>query len=128
MQALVPADQVYPAQRPPSPPWPFIAWGVADGALFEASGVDGSALVVRLHAYAETTGEGDDTIPGEDRAHEIVRALVALLEGAEINLAGTGCPWPAVAHVHCTGTQVLADNADGSAWHGVVSLAITIIS
>lgn len=128
---LVPAAQVYPGQRPPNPPYPFIAWGTGETVPFVASCLNGSQIAVRVHVYGETTGEGDDTVPGEDLVDSICRVLVALFggdDGVEMELAGTGCPWPATAHVQWAGTQVIPDRADGSAWHGIVSLVITVSS
>jgi len=126
--ALVPAERIFPGERPPQPEWPFIAYGRAVVTPFAASCLDGTAADVALHVYAETTGEGDTTAPGEDMAAAIARVLVAVLDGAALDLADTDCPWPATAHIHWSGTNVVPDNADGSAWHGIVSFSINVSS
>jgi hypothetical protein len=124
VRALVPADRVYPPQRPANPVWPFIGYGVPTSGPFVASGMDGSALTVAIHAYAETTGEGAETVGGEELAHRIAAAIVdAMGEGA--SLSDYDCPYPATAHFSWTGTQVIAD---GDAFHAIVSYAISVIS
>lgn len=129
---LVPADRVFPAQRPPNVEWPFIGVGVPVAAPFAASCLDGSTISLAVHAYAETTGEGDATVPGEDMASSIVRVCVAVLggeEGAEVALQGlTDCPYPATAYITWTGSQVVQDGADASAFHGFATFDITVSS
>lgn len=128
---LVPAARIYPQQRPPNPAWPFIGYGAPIVVPFGASGLDGSSTTVAIHAYAETTGEGDDTVSGEDMAAAINRVVAAVLggeDGCEIDLTEYGCPFPAVAHISWTGSQVVQDNADASAFHGFSSYAITVSS
>jgi hypothetical protein len=131
--ALVPAERVYPPQRPPNPTWPFIGYGVPGVQPFVASCLDGSRVSVAIHTYAETTGEGDETIGGEEMAAAIAAVVVAALDGATLPLdqasgGVTDCPYPATAHFTWTGTQVLQDRADASAFHGVASFDITVSS
>lgn len=129
---VVPADQVFPAQRPPNVQWPFVGVGVPIAAPFLATCLDGAAVSLAVHAYAETTGEGDDTKPGEDMALGILAACVAVLggeEGAEVPLQGlTDCPYPATAYVSWTGSQVVQDGADASAFHAFATFDITVSS
>lgn len=128
--ALVPAARHYPGQRPPNPTWPFLAYGKPITEPFVASGLDGSATSVAIHNFAATSGEGEDTVPGEDLAADINGAVVAALgEAGEIDLqAVAGCPYPATAYVTWTGSQVIQDGSDPNAFHGWASFDITVSS
>ena len=129
---LVPADRIYPPQRPATPDWPFIGYGVPSAVPFGASCLDGSAISVAIHAYAETTGEGDDTVGGEEMAQAIIAVVAAVLggeEGAEIDLVELGgCPYPAKAYISWTGSQVMQDGADANAFHAWATFTITVSS
>lgn len=124
--ALVPADRLYPPQRPANPQRPWIGYGVSDSTPFGASCLDGAQVSVRIHNYTETSGEGAETIPGEDMAHAINQVLAAVLDGATLEL--DGLDYPATAHVTWTGSQVLQDGADADAFHGIASFSITVSS
>lgn len=131
MVALVPADSIYPPQRPANPVWPFVGYGQPITVPFTASGLDGSSTAVAIHGYAETTGEGDATVPGEDMCAAIMRVVVATLggeEGAEIDLADTDCPYPATAYITWTGTQIIQDGGDAGAFHGIATFDISVSS
>lgn len=132
VDALVPVARVFPAQRPPNVEWPFIGVGVPIAAPFVASCLDGSTISLAVHAYAETTGTDDNTVPGEDLATSIIRVCVAVLggeEGAEVSLAElTDCPYPATAYITWTGSQVVQDGSDASAFHGFATFDITVSS
>jgi len=129
---LVPAERIYPPQRPPNPEWPFIGYGVPSSLPFGASGLDGCTVSVAIHAYAETTGEGDDTVPGEDMATSIIAVVVAVLggeNGAEIDLQELAdCPYPAKAHVTWTGSQVMQDGTEADAFHAWATFTITVVT
>lgn len=127
--ALVPADRHYPGQRPPKPPWPFIAYGQPITVPFQASCLDGSTVSPAIHAYAATTGEGDDTVPGEDMAQAIIRVVVEVLggeDGAEVPLIDA--PYPATAHIQWTGSQCVQDGSDANAFHAWATFDITVSS
>jgi hypothetical protein len=129
VRVLVPAERIYPGQRPPNPEWPFIAYGVPVTGDFRAAGLDGSTTTVAIHVYAETTGEDDATVGGEDAALAISRVVASVLDGAALALQGnTDCPYPATAHFTWTGTTVVQDGGDASAFHGIVSFDITVSS
>lgn len=132
VDALVPVARVFPAQRPPNVEWPFIGVGVPVASPFVASCLDGSTISIAVHGYAETSGTGDDTVPGEDMAARIVAACVAVLggeTGAEVALQGlTDCPYPATAYITWTGSQVVQDGSDASAFHGFATFDITVSS
>ena len=132
VQALV-DDRTYPPQRPPNVVWPFVGVGVPVVQPFVASGMDGSALTLAVHCYAETTGTGADTIAGFDMASAIARVVVAILggeEGAEVQLQGddTDCPYPATAYINWTGTQVVQSGSDAGAWHAFATFDISVNS
>lgn len=129
--APIAAASIFPEQRPAGTPWPFVAWGLPITGPFLASGLDGSSTSVAVHAYAETTGEGDDTVAGFDAASDLIAWVVAVLggeEGAEVSLADTDCPYPATAYIHWTGSQVVQDGADASAFHAFATFDISVSS
>lgn len=127
--ALVPAERIYPPQRPPNPTWPFIGYGMPVTVPFVASGVDGSAHAVAIHAYAETGGEGEATVMGDDLAQRIVAAIVDLLGGeAGCEIPLPDAPYQARATVTWTGSQCVQDGADASAFHAWATFDITVIS
>lgn len=133
LTVLVPAERVYPPQRPPNPTWPFVAVGEAIATPFVAAGMDGSGTSLAVHVYAETTGEGADTVDGRDMAASVLRVIVALLggeNGAEVALQGdlSDCPYPATAYFTWTGTQVLQDGADAGAFHGFATFDVSVSS
>lgn len=125
--ALVPASRIYPPQRPPKPQWPFVGYGVPVSAPFIASCLDGATITFAGHAYAETTGEGAETVQGELRASEIAERMVTAL-AAPLDLAAAGCPYPAVAHVTWTGTQVIQDGSEADRFHAIVGFDVTVSS
>lgn len=121
-------DRIYPLQRPAKPQWPFVAYGAPIVDPFSASCLEGSVTGVAVHGYAMTSGEGPATKPGEDMAHTIVAAIASALDGATIDLTAHGCPYPATAYFTHTQSQVLPDNAEGSAFHAFASFRITVSS
>lgn len=123
----VPAARIYPPQRPAQPVWPFIGYGVPTAVPFTASCLDGSAITVAVHVYGETSGEGDDTVSGEEFVERVAGNVVAALDGS-FSLADTDCPYPATAHFTWTGTQAIQDGADADAFHGIVSFNVTVSS
>ena len=125
--AFVPAARIFPPQRPPQPAWPFVAYGVPIVGPFSASCMDGNTVSFAGHAYAETTGEGAETVMGEPRARDIAAAMAAPLD-APLDLQAFGCPVPAVAHVTWTGTQVIQDSSEADRWHGIASFEAFIVS
>lgn len=126
--ALVPAARVYPPQRPPQPEWPFVGFGVPIVRPFSASCMDGCNVVFAGHAYAETTGEGAETVQGEPRAKEIAARMVDALLAAPLDLEAHGCPYPAIAHVTWTDTQVIQDGSEADRFHAIVGFDVTISS
>jgi hypothetical protein len=131
MVALVPAESIYPGEKPPNPAWPFLGFGQPITAPFTASGLDGSTTSFVLHGYARTTGEGEATIPGEDMVAAMLRVAVAVLggeDGAQVSLEGTDCPYPATAFITWTGTQIMQAGGEAGAFHGISSFDVTVTS
>lgn len=133
LTVLVPAERVYPPERPPNPTWPFVGVGETIVTPFLAAGMDGSATSLAVHAYAETTGEGNDTVDGRAMAQAILRVVVAVLggeQGAEVQLQGdlSDCPYPATAYFTWTGSQIVQDGTDGSAFHAFATFDISVSS
>lgn len=126
--ALVPAERVYPLQWPPNPTWPFIGFGAPVTVPFAASCLDGSETDVLVHGFAETTGEGDDTVGGEDMAAEINAAIEGALTDATLDLQAHGAPWPATAHFTWVSSQVVRDGLENDKFHGFVRFRITVSS
>lgn len=125
------AAGIFPEQRPANVPWPFIGWGAPIEVPFLASGMDGSAVTVSVHAYAETSGVGDDTRPGADMANALIGWVVETLggdEGAEVSLAETDCPHPATAYFTWTGSQCVQDGADAGAFHAWATFDVAVRS
>lgn len=127
LTALVPADRIYPPQRPANPVWPFVGYGVPVVTPFGASCLDGCAVAFAGHAYAETRSAAGATIEGETRAGKIAREMVDALE-APLDLQENGCPYPATAHVTWTGTQVIQDGSEADRFHAVVGFIVTVSS
>lgn len=127
----IPAASVFPEQRPANVSWPFVAWGAPTEVPFLASGLDGSTVNVAVHAYAETTGEGDDTRPGADMANVLIAWVIATLggeDGAEVSLAETDCPHPATAYFTYTGSQCVQDGGDPNAFHAWATFDVAVRS
>jgi len=118
VKALVPASRIYPPQTPATPTWPFIRFGIATALPLRASGMDGSTIIVAVHAFAKG--------PGEDSAALIAAAIGKALDGATLNLPDAS--YPATAHVTTTGSQLLRDTEEAGAWHGVVNIEVAVAS
>ena len=104
--ALVPVEQIYAMQPVQQPVWPFIRFGSPISSPFEASCWDGSSTRVTLHAFAETT----ETYSGEDRAFEIVSAIVESMK--KLDPTGYGlvqCEW--------LQTNCVRDEPEADKWH-----------
>jgi hypothetical protein len=126
--ALVSAGSIYPPQRPPNPPWPFVAYGVPQVEPFGASCLDGCTVSFAGHAYAETGGAGVDTVQGEQLAGEIAQRMVDALD-APLDLAALAdCPYPATAFVTWSRTQVIQDDSEADRFHAIVSFDVTVSS
>lgn len=126
--ASVPAERIYPPQRPANVIWPFVGYGVPITVPFSAVCLDGNEIEVAVHSYAETTGTGDATVEGEDAAQAIIDAVEAALSGVTLELADYGCPHPATAHFTSLGSQVIQDGAEADKFHGFARFRVTVSS
>lgn len=123
--AAIVADRVYPPQRPAAPVWPFVGWGVPIVNPFAASCLDGNTIDVAVHAYAATEG----STSGEEQAAAIAERVAAVLSAAgEVDLAEYGCPYAATAQFEWQQTQVIQDNAEADAFHGIVTVRAAVAS
>lgn len=116
---LVPAERVYPLQRPDQPMWPFIGYGVPISQPFRAACLNGSESTFAVHNYAETTDAGG----GEDYAMQVNAAIEAALDGAALEL---DVPGGATAHYTCEGSQVIQDGSEADKFHGFVTFRVTV--
>lgn len=121
--------RIYPPQRPANVVWPFVGWGVALDAPFDASCMAGHQIDVAVHCYAKTSGTGGSTISGEEQAGAMARRVVAVLLGAgDVDLTGFGAPADSTAHFTWLTTQVIQDGAEADAFHAIVSLRVNVVA
>lgn len=130
--APLPAARIY-AQKPPADaPYEKLQYGQPVTTPFSAGCLDGSSTAFAVHSFAETTGTGAQTVGGEARAHALVAWAASVLGGGEhaltVDLQTYGCPFPAVAHIEWTGTQVFADGLGTDAFHGIATFTATVSS
>jgi hypothetical protein len=120
--ALVPAERIYPPKTPADPVWPFIRYGVPTKLPERASCMDGSRILLTVHAFSQE--------PSEDEAVQIGAALAASLDGEDgkglvLDLSGN---YSARATITYTGGQTLQDPEVAGAWHEVVNFEAFISS
>lgn len=121
--AAATGGRIYPPQRPPNPVWPFVAWGVADVAPFDASCMTGAEVSLAVHVFAAT----DDDGAGEERAAAYAaRVATVLVDAGEVDLSDYGCPVPAVAQFTWERTQVIQDGIEADAFHALVFVRAAI--
>lgn len=132
--APLPAGAIYPAKAPPSAPYEKLQFGQPVTIPFLAGCLDGTTTTFAVHSYAETTGEGDDTVGGERRAGDLAAWAAQVLggddeRGLSLDLqATTDCPYPATAFFEWTGTQVFGDGLGTDAFHGIATFSATVSS
>lgn len=86
-------------------------------ASLRATCMDGSTIVVAVHGFAK----GAEGVAVAEIGEVIARAL----GGRVLPLA---VDYPATAHIKWTGSQILRDTDEASAWHAVVNLEVTVAS
>lgn len=94
-------------ETPTNPTWPFIYYGPARTTTYGTSCGDGSEHPITLHAFAKG--------PGTASIENLNRAIVAALDGADLDLGGLtfhGIDW--------LDSQIMPDGDETSAYHGVV--------
>lgn len=130
----LPVAQIWPQKAPPDAPYEKVQYGQPVTTPYLAGCVDGSATTFAVHSFAETTGEGDETVAGERRAHDLAAWAAGVLggddeRGLSLDLqAESDCPFAATAHLEWTGTQVFNDGLGTDAFHGIATFNATVIS
>lgn len=112
-----PSERVYGLATPPDPIKPFTRYGTPTVLPDRASCVDGSRILVTLHAFSDADSE--------DEASEIAAAMASALDGATLTLAAD---YEAKARIAWTGGQILPDPEEASSWHAVVNFEATVTS
>lgn len=107
VSALV-GDRVYGPEPPSKPVWPFIRYGLPIVEPFEALCWSGSDHDVTVHAF--TKG------PGEDACAALASAVATALDDALIPMSGA----KPIA-IDWTGTQILRDTEEASAYHAIIT-------
>lgn len=114
LTALVSASRIYGEQPDADPTWPFIRYGYAIVAPYEAQGWDGSEQAVTIHAFANG--------PYTDAVHRIAKAIVEAMTAldAPANTGIVACEW--------TGTVVITDGPDPSSnkYHAIINFDVTV--
>lgn len=132
--APLPAAQIWPQKAPADAPYEKLQYGQPVTTPFRAGCLDGSSTTFAVHSFAETTGEGEETVQAERRAHDLAAWAAGVLgsgdeRGVTLDLqAESDCPYPATAHLEWTGTQVFADGLGTDAFHGIATFTATVIS
>lgn len=132
--APLPAESVYPAKAPPDAPYEKIQYGQPVTTPYLAGCLDGTTTTFAVHSYAETSGEGEDTVGGERRAHDLAAWAATVLGGEDVHglaldlQATSDCPFPATAFFEWTGTQVFGDGVGTDAFHGIATFSVTVSS
>ena len=121
--------QIFAMKAPSWAPYEKLQYGQPIASPFVASCLDGARVSFAIHSYAETEGEGAETVGGERRAHDLAAWAVGVLGDTEIDLqADSDCPRPATVYFDWTGTQVISDGQGTDAFHGIATFAATVSS
>lgn len=127
------AGSIYAEQPPPNTKRPWLQYGQPIVVPFLAGCLDGNTVTFAVHAFTVTAGRGAQTITGAEKAQQLAAWVARTLGGPDENglrldLAALGdCPYPAVADLEWTGTQVFADSpTDADAFHGIATFSATI--
>jgi len=107
--SLVPASRIVgPQVTDPPPQFPFIRYGMPITSQYEATRREGSEHAITIHVFANG--------PGEDSCANICAAVAAALDDAALTVAtigNYGIDW--------TGTTIIRDTPESSAYHGIVT-------
>lgn len=121
--ALVPKASIYSQWTPAVPAFPFIRSGSPAAAPMRGSCLDGSDITVAMHAFSTGRKSGTTIVePAEDHAARIGAAIAAALDGKVVTIAG------GKARVRWTGSQLMQDPEESSAFHSVQSFRIRAIT
>lgn len=116
---LIVGDRVFGQAPPKEPPFPFTLWGAMTLTPLRASCLDGAEGVVAVHGFAKKREEaGQEVEFAEDHASRLGAAIAASLDGYIADIPG------GTAAFRWTGSQLLVDGADPSAFHTVQNFRI----
>lgn len=113
--------RVYSESPQSKPDFPFIRYGNSDGTPTEWSCTEGSENVVTIHVFSRA--------PGTDECARIRRAICRALDQKTRQLEvdpDTGGSATAVDMMVVALPAIFRDTDDAAAWHGVVTLAVTV--
>lgn len=112
--ALIPPESIYGEQPPAAPAWPFIRYGMPTTTQYESSCGEGSEHDIMIDVFAYG--------PGMDMCAKICAAVGMALDNASLAIDPLG-----LVSIDWTGSQIIRDGAEMSAYHGMVRFtAITI--
>ena len=124
LTALVPAGSIHPQAPATEPTWPFVKWGAFSPVPVKASCVNGCELTGAAHGFSKGRWDGDQLLEtAEDHAARIGAAMASALDGQRLALEGGG-----TARFTWTGSQVIIDGAEASAFHAIVSFRVRVIA
>lgn len=117
--AAIVAARVYGLSPPAGPTWPFVKMQPPTTTPMRATGLDGSRIAFRVSGFAKGPDEGEAAI--------LADAIAGCLDGLSVPLADA--PWPArLTDIKWTGTQIIPDPEEASAWHAITSFEATVTS
>ena len=128
--ASLTGGRVYSEAPPALPEFPFIRYGNSDGTPTEWSCTEGSENVVTIHVFTRAKNVGGvNTGNGTDECARLRKAVVRALDQKTRQLEvdpDTGGSATAVDMMVTALPAIFRDTDDAAAWHGVVTLAVTV--
>lgn len=113
------ASRVYGLNPPATPTWPFVKMQPPTSTPIRATGLDGSRIAFRVSGFAKG--------PDESEAAILADAIAGCLDGQSLPLPDA--PWPArLTDIRWTGTQIIPDAEEASAWHAFLNFEATVTS
>ena len=121
--ALVPAASMFTQSPPAAPTMPFLRSGAPTFVPIRATCVDGGDVTMAMHCFSDGRRSGDTLVEGaEDHACHITAAMASALDGQRISY-GDGS-----IRIMVSGTQVMQDPEEASAYHGIVNIRARVIA
>lgn len=100
-------ERIYGERVLADPTFPFVRYGVSDTVPQRGACWDGSRINVPIHSFSKA----DFT----DEVAQMNAAVALALDGKVLALDG------GKAHLRWTGSRIIPDASEASAWHGIVS-------
>lgn len=123
LTALVPAAQIYAQAARSNDLWPFIRWGSPSAVPRRASCLDGQIISSALHGFSKGRWSGKRELEtAEDHAARIGAAIAAAVDGRRVAIPG------GYAAIRVSGSQLLLDRDEASAFHTVQNLRIRAVT